>query len=102
MPIPIDLIAYLVVAVLVIAVVLSAIRILREYERGVVFTLGRFSGVKGPGLILLIPIVQQMVRVDLRTHRAGRADPGRDLARQRLGEGQRRRLLPRRRRRSAR
>jgi regulator of protease activity HflC (stomatin/prohibitin superfamily) len=45
----------------------SAIRILREYERGVVFTLGRFWGVKGPGLIILIPIVQQMVRVDLRT-----------------------------------
>jgi regulator of protease activity HflC (stomatin/prohibitin superfamily) len=66
MPIPIDLIAYLVIAVLVIGVVLSAIRILREYERGVVFTLGRFSGVKGPGLIILIPILQQMVRVDLR------------------------------------
>ena len=45
----------------------SAIRILREYERGVVFTLGRFWKVKGPGLIVLIPGVQQMVRVDLRT-----------------------------------
>jgi regulator of protease activity HflC (stomatin/prohibitin superfamily) len=44
-----------------------AIRILREYERGVVFTLGRFTGVKGPGLIILIPFIQQMVRVDLRT-----------------------------------
>jgi regulator of protease activity HflC (stomatin/prohibitin superfamily) len=43
------------------------IRILRKYERGVVFTLGRFTGVKGPGLIVLIPYVQQMVRVDLRT-----------------------------------
>ncbi|TIR62676.1 MAG: slipin family protein, partial [Mesorhizobium sp.] len=40
--------------------------ILREYERGVVFTLGRFTGVKGPGLILLVPFIQQMVRVDLR------------------------------------
>ena len=39
---------------------------LREYERGIVFTLGRFTGVKGPGLIILIPFVQQMVRVDLR------------------------------------
>ncbi|WP_040619621.1 slipin family protein [Rhodovulum sp. PH10] len=58
---------YLVVLVLVLAVVLASIRIMREYERGVVFTLGRFSGVKGPGLIFLIPIVQQMVRVDLRT-----------------------------------
>jgi len=46
---------------------LSAFRILREYERGVVFQLGRFWQVKGPGLILLIPVIQQMVRVDLRT-----------------------------------
>jgi regulator of protease activity HflC (stomatin/prohibitin superfamily) len=45
----------------------SAIRIFREYERGVVFTLGRFTGVKGPGLVILIPVVQQAVRVDLRT-----------------------------------
>lgn len=44
----------------------SAIRILREYERGVMFTLGRYTGTKGPGLILMVPIVQQMVRVDLR------------------------------------
>jgi regulator of protease activity HflC (stomatin/prohibitin superfamily) len=45
----------------------SAIRVLREYERGVVFQLGRFWGVKGPGLIIIIPVLQQMVRVDLRT-----------------------------------
>ena len=45
----------------------SAIKILREYERGVVFTLGRFWKVKGPGFIIIIPGVQQMVRVDLRT-----------------------------------
>ena len=44
----------------------SAIKVLREYERGVVFTLGRYTGTKGPGLILLVPFVQQMVRVDLR------------------------------------
>jgi regulator of protease activity HflC (stomatin/prohibitin superfamily) len=56
------------VAVLVLLFVLaSSIRILREYERGVVFMLGRFWRVKGPGLFLLIPVVQQMVRVDLRT-----------------------------------
>src|SRR5213592_1894044 len=61
-----DYIAYLVLAVIVIMFFTSAIRILREYERGVVFTLGRFTGVKGPGLIILIPFVQQMVRVDLR------------------------------------
>ena len=55
--------------VLLIALVLlaTAIKVLREYERGVVFQLGRFWKVKGPGLIILIPIVQQMVRVDLRT-----------------------------------
>jgi len=45
----------------------SAIRILREYERGVVFRLGRLLGQKGPGLILLIPVIDKMVRVDLRT-----------------------------------
>src|SRR5437667_5601220 len=61
-----DYIAYLVLAVIVIMFFTSAIRILREYKRGVVFTLGRFTGVKGPGLILLVPFVQQMVRVDLR------------------------------------
>ena len=56
-----------VIVVLAVAFVVSAIRILREYERGVVFMLGRFYRVKGPGLIIIIPIVQQMVRVDLRT-----------------------------------
>jgi regulator of protease activity HflC (stomatin/prohibitin superfamily) len=61
-----DYLVYLVFAVIVILFLTSAIRILREYERGVVFTLGRFTGVKGPGLIILIPFVQQMVRVDLR------------------------------------
>src|SRR5476651_765960 len=52
---------------LVIALAGSTFRILREYERGVVFQLGRFWMVKGPGLIVLIPAIQQMVRVDLRT-----------------------------------
>ncbi|HTO17902.1 MAG TPA: slipin family protein [Pseudomonas sp.] len=56
-----------VLLVLLVALVLSAFRILREYERGVVFQLGRFWKVKGPGLILVIPGLQQMVRVDLRT-----------------------------------
>ena len=50
-----------------IIVIASAIRILREYERGVVFRLGRLIGVKGPGLILLIPFVDRMVKVSLRT-----------------------------------
>ncbi|MDX8534440.1 slipin family protein [Mesorhizobium sp. VK25A] len=59
-------VAYLIIAVAVLMFLAAAIRILREYERGVVFTLGRFTGVKGPGLIILVPFVQQMVRVDLR------------------------------------
>lgn len=58
---------FAVLIVLLALLIASAIKILREYERGVVFTLGRFTGVKGPGLILLVPFVQQMVRVDLRT-----------------------------------
>jgi len=53
--------------IIVVALVLYAIKILREYERGVVFNLGRFWSVKGPGLIIIIPIIQQMVRIDLRT-----------------------------------
>jgi len=53
------------IAVLILLV--TALRVLREYERGVVFMLGRFYKVKGPGLILVIPAIQQMVRVDLRT-----------------------------------
>jgi regulator of protease activity HflC (stomatin/prohibitin superfamily) len=56
-----------VVLVLVIALVVSMFRVLREYERGVIFMLGRFYKVKGPGLIIVIPVLQQMVRVDLRT-----------------------------------
>ena len=55
------------VVILVVALLAASLRILREYERGVVFQLGRFWSVKGPGLIFLIPVVQQMVRVDLRT-----------------------------------
>ena len=62
----VDLTFYGVIAILVLLFLLAAIKILREYERGVIFTLGRFTGVKGPGLIVLIPLVQQMVRVDLR------------------------------------
>jgi regulator of protease activity HflC (stomatin/prohibitin superfamily) len=54
-------------AVLVLVLLAAAIRVLREYERGVVFRLGRLLGAKGPGLILLIPVIDRMVRVDLRT-----------------------------------
>ena len=56
-----------VLIVIIGALLFSAFKVLREYERGVIFMLGRFYRVKGPGLIILIPIVQQMVRVDLRT-----------------------------------
>jgi regulator of protease activity HflC (stomatin/prohibitin superfamily) len=56
-----------VVGGLTLVLLFSAINILREYERGVIFTLGRFSGAKGPGLIIVVPVIQQMVRVDLRT-----------------------------------
>ena len=56
-----------VILLLVVGLLASAFRILREYERGVVFMLGRFYKVKGPGLVIIIPVLQQMVRVDLRT-----------------------------------
>jgi regulator of protease activity HflC (stomatin/prohibitin superfamily) len=56
-----------VILFLVIALAVSMFRVLREYERGVIFMLGRFYKVKGPGLIIVIPVLQQMVRVDLRT-----------------------------------
>ena len=52
---------------LVVILVVFSIRVLREYQRGVIFQLGRFWAVKGPGLIFLIPVIQQMVKVDLRT-----------------------------------
>jgi regulator of protease activity HflC (stomatin/prohibitin superfamily) len=61
--------SYSVLTIIILAVLLlsSAIKVLREYERGVVFRLGRAIGAKGPGLIFLIPIVDKMVRVPLRT-----------------------------------
>ena len=56
-----------IIVVLIAAALFYSIRILREYERGVVFQLGRFWRVKGPGLVIIIPGVQQMVKVELRT-----------------------------------
>ncbi len=56
-----------VVAVFILIILAASIRILREYERGVIFRLGRLIAQKGPGLILLIPFIDQMVRIDLRT-----------------------------------
>ncbi|MCH8141099.1 MAG: slipin family protein, partial [Proteobacteria bacterium] len=56
-----------IVGLVFVGLLFSAFRVLREYERGVVFMLGKYYSVKGPGLIIIIPVVQQMVRVDLRT-----------------------------------
>ena len=55
-----------IVAILVILLIYNSVKVLKEYERGVVFFLGRFQKVKGPGLIILIPVIQTMVKVDLR------------------------------------
>ncbi len=62
----VDLLSYLIIGLIVIVFLAAAIKIMREYERAVVYTLGRFQGVWGPGIRILIPVVQQMVRVDLR------------------------------------
>ena len=62
-----DLATYVILFLIVAGFLASAIRILREYERGVLFTLGRFTKVSGPGLIIVIPVIQQIVRTDLRT-----------------------------------
>jgi regulator of protease activity HflC (stomatin/prohibitin superfamily) len=56
-----------IIVFLVIALLVTMFRVLREYERGVIFMLGRFYKIKGPGLIIIIPVLQQMVKVDLRT-----------------------------------
>jgi regulator of protease activity HflC (stomatin/prohibitin superfamily) len=58
--------ALLVAGFIVLILLFSAIRILNEYERGVIFTLGRYTGTKGPGIIIVVPFVQRMVKVDLR------------------------------------
>ena len=60
-------IVYYVIALFALGIVLYSLKVLREYQRGVIFLLGRFWKVKGPGLIIIIPVIQQMVRVDLRT-----------------------------------
>ena len=62
-----DAVTFIIPLVLLIVLMVSMLKILREYERGVVFMLGRFWSVKGPGLIIIIPILQEMMRVDLRT-----------------------------------
>ncbi len=59
--------AFVTILILLLALLASAIRVLREYERGVIFRLGRLIGAKGPGLILLIPFIDRMIKVSLRT-----------------------------------
>ncbi|MDN5865422.1 MAG: slipin family protein [Gammaproteobacteria bacterium] len=56
----------IIVIVIILLFILSSIKILKEYERGVIFLLGKFQGVKGPGLIIVVPVIQQMAKVDLR------------------------------------
>jgi regulator of protease activity HflC (stomatin/prohibitin superfamily) len=58
--------AFIIAAFIIVILLFSAIKILNEYERGVIFTLGRYTGTKGPGIIIVIPFVQRMVKVDLR------------------------------------
>ena len=57
----------IVVLIIIVALLFYSLRVLREYERGVIFQIGRFWKVKGPGLVIVIPVIQQMVKVDLRT-----------------------------------
>lgn len=65
--IPVGLVGYAVVIALLAMLIGSAVRILLEYERGVVFRLGRFAGVKGPGLRFIIPVIDKLVKIPLRT-----------------------------------
>ncbi len=62
-----SIVIYIVVAIVVIILLAASIRIANEYQRGVIFRLGRFVGVRGPGFILLIPFIERMVKIDLRT-----------------------------------
>jgi len=64
---PTDLIVWLVISLLVIGIISSAVRVLFEYQRGVVFRLGRFAMVKGPGLRFVIPVIDKIIKVSLRT-----------------------------------
>ena len=61
-----SIIVAIIIAIIVIILLAASIRIVQEYERGVIFRLGRFVGVRGPGFILLIPFIERMVRIDLR------------------------------------
>src|SRR5579883_3528764 len=58
---------FLIVAIIVVAIILSGFRVAQEYERGVVFRLGRFVGIRGPGLYWLVPFIDRQQKVDMRT-----------------------------------
>lgn len=62
-----SLLSYLIVIVLVLTILSSAIKVVREYERGVIFRLGRLIGAKGPGLFLIVPLADKFIKIDLRT-----------------------------------
>jgi len=64
---PVEAVTYIFVIMLIIIILSASIKVVREYERGIIFRLGRFIGAKGPGLFFLIPIVDRFVKVDLRT-----------------------------------
>jgi regulator of protease activity HflC (stomatin/prohibitin superfamily) len=83
------------VAASLIVLLAMSIRVVPEYERGVIFRLGRILGVGGPGLFFLIPVVDRMVRVSLRTTTNGDPPSGRHHLGQRHGHGERRRVLQR-------
>ena len=63
---PTSLIVLPIIVLVALVLLITSVKILRQYERAVVFTLGKFQKVKGPGLVLLVPFIQEMVRVDLR------------------------------------
>src|SRR5258706_9358827 len=63
---PVVLIVVIIVVVIVLMLLFSAIRVVRQYERGVIFVLGRLTGAKGPGIFLVPPFITRMIRVDLR------------------------------------
>ena len=55
------------IIILALLVVASCLKVVKQYEKGVVFTLGRYTGLKGPGLVFIVPIIQKMIKIDLRT-----------------------------------
>jgi len=59
--------AIIYIVIFVVIVIFAGLKVLNEYERGVIFTLGKFGGVKGPGLIVVFPVFQKMVKISLRT-----------------------------------